>query len=309
MTLFDLPQHQIKALLATGAPVWMTVNPVEYHGPHLSLHNDLHLSRGVIRDLYAALQKRGHRFELLIADDIEAGVGPAKGPGSRHTPFETVRALVANACERLADLGAQKVILVTFHGDPLHNVALDAGVQVLKKRGVLALSPFNNLLAEMLALESQKFAPAYAHIPEPMRSVMLNDMKFDFHAGFFETSLTLHYAPHTVSEVHKTLPPSPAMKRAPLLRVASAVARRLRANTLSAELEFAAVGIAWPNAEGYNGYTGAPAFATAQAGAFFAEQIITRFAEVTESVLFRGGEAPQPIMRWAATLSLGGRLA
>ena len=39
----------MSGLLATGAPVFLCVNPVEYHGPHLSLHNDRLISEGVAR--------------------------------------------------------------------------------------------------------------------------------------------------------------------------------------------------------------------------------------------------------------------
>ena len=307
--LFDLPQQDLRALLATGAPVWMTVNPVEFHGPHLSLHNDLHISRGIVKDVHRALAAKGHPAELLVAADLEVGVGPAPGPGSRHTPFETVRALVIDACDRLADLGAKRVVLITFHGDPLHNLAVTAGVKALKKRGVVALSPFNDLLAEMLALEPERFAPALAHVTQPKRSAMLRELKFDFHAGFFETSLTLHYAPETVSKNYTSLPPCPKITNERAFQLASTVAGKLGAKTLSQELEFAARGKGWHAIPGYPGYTSEPALATKEAGAFFAREITRRFAEVSEAVLYKGADEPTPIMSWSAALSLNGRLA
>jgi hypothetical protein len=39
-SLFDVPHHDARRLARSGAPVYLTINPVEYHGPHLSLHND-----------------------------------------------------------------------------------------------------------------------------------------------------------------------------------------------------------------------------------------------------------------------------
>ena len=36
-----------------GAPVWLGVNPVEYHGPHLSPHNDVLVCAGLVRDIHA----------------------------------------------------------------------------------------------------------------------------------------------------------------------------------------------------------------------------------------------------------------
>ena len=54
--VFDLPHSRARALLATGAPVYLSVNPVEFHGPHLSLHNDLVVSRAL--SIVSALMTR-----------------------------------------------------------------------------------------------------------------------------------------------------------------------------------------------------------------------------------------------------------
>ncbi|MBI3544025.1 MAG: hypothetical protein HY075_12205 [Deltaproteobacteria bacterium] len=46
-----LPHAKATDVLATGAPVYLFVNPVEYHGPHLPLYNDYHLSFASSQDL------------------------------------------------------------------------------------------------------------------------------------------------------------------------------------------------------------------------------------------------------------------
>ena len=33
--LLDLPHSRARSLLSRGAPVYLPVNPVEFHGPHL----------------------------------------------------------------------------------------------------------------------------------------------------------------------------------------------------------------------------------------------------------------------------------
>ncbi len=53
--LLDLPHRRATTLLSSGAPVYLLVNPVEYHGPHLSLHNDRLVSMGLVRGLHARL--------------------------------------------------------------------------------------------------------------------------------------------------------------------------------------------------------------------------------------------------------------
>lgn len=52
--LFEEPASA-KAAFSSGAPVYLPVNPIEYHGPHLSLLNDHLISVGLAGDLHAEL--------------------------------------------------------------------------------------------------------------------------------------------------------------------------------------------------------------------------------------------------------------
>ena len=71
ISLLDLCPDDARAALATGAPVYLSINPVEYHGPHLSLHNDGLISAGLIGDLHGRLQKSHPDWPLLVAPDLE----------------------------------------------------------------------------------------------------------------------------------------------------------------------------------------------------------------------------------------------
>lgn len=308
ISLFEQPHVEARRLIATGAPIYVTVNPVEYHGPHLSLHNDRLCSRGLARDLHQALSA-GRDWPFLLGADLEIGVDPTPGPGSRHTRYTQARALVLEACRALVELGATRVILLTFHGAPLHNLALQAGVDWLASRGVAALAPFPLVLREMLMFEdAAPFAEALAPIADPAaRADAARELKYDFHAGFFETSVAMHYAPSSVSPVHRQLPPCPPVKPNAGFLAASRLARRLGRAMLARELELAAVGIGWNGLRPFPGYTGRPALANPDSGAYFARKIIEGYRPVVEAV-FEGRErAPRPIMSWVGPLSAGGR--
>jgi creatinine amidohydrolase len=308
VNVFDLPHSRARALLATGAPVYLPVNPVEYHGPHLSLHNDSLISQGIARDIHAGLAEAGHDFPLLMGSDLEVGVEPCAGPGSRWTSYKHASTLVVEACARLAELGAQHVVLVTFHGAPLHSLALHQGVRFLEKRGVRALSPLNVLLRNMLTLDIGQFADAFATVRDAEEhAVILKNARLDLHGGFFETSLALHHAPASVDPLHRRLPPCPEVKPDPTLTAASRLAQRLGRSELANELTFAAFGTGWHALRPFPGYTSRPSAASREAGALFAGHMKQEFAELTRGVLFAGQPAPQPIMGWLESLSLGGR--
>ena len=306
--LLDLPHQDARRLVRSGAPVYLTINPVEYHGPHLSLHNDRLISLGLVRDLHERLSA-GHDWPLLLGADLEVGVEPCPGVGTRRTPYPIVRHLVLEACRALAELGAAKVVLMTFHGAPLHNLAIEAGVELLRLGGVRAVSPFNVVLRELLELEPSKYAEALLHVEdEAERAQMLAALPLDFHAGFFETSMALHYAPESVAPDYKSLPPCADVRPDGKLALAAKMAGAFGARRLARELTFAAAGVGWNALRPFPGYTGRPHRATPQAGAVFAREIVSRYVAVTEDVFAGRAESPPPIMRWIGRLSLGGRV-
>jgi creatinine amidohydrolase len=304
--LFDLPHSEARALVQSGAPVYLTCNPVEYHGPHLSLHNDKLVSRGIINDLHPRL---GRDWPLLLASDLEVGIEPCWGMGTRHTRYPVARELILEACRALAELGAQRVVIMTFHGSPLHNVALEEGVRLLESRGVKAIAPFNLLLQRLMSLKADEYAEAFAHVEEPERSQMIRGLPLDFHAGFFETSMSLHYAPDSVSDVYKTLPPCPDFTPTLMLSTAERIAKMLGREALAEELGFAAVGTGWYKLKPFPGYTGRPHRATKQSGAVFARFMMKELVPVVLSVLDGNGAPPRPIMPWVRWATLGGRIA
>src|SRR5207249_3028418 len=79
--LFDLPLAGVRDALASGAPVYVPVNPLEYHGPHLPLRNDAMVTAGLVRDVHARLAAAHSDWPLLVANDLDAGVEPVPGPG------------------------------------------------------------------------------------------------------------------------------------------------------------------------------------------------------------------------------------
>jgi len=305
--LLDVPHVELSRLLASGAPVYLPINPVEYHGPHLSLHNDHVVSLALARDLHRELAE-DTGWPFLVAASIEAGVEPCPGPGTRATPFSTVKRLVERACESLADLGARRVVLMTFHGAPLHAVALRAGERLLARRGVRCLQPLNLLMQRMLELDVGELTDAFDPIEdEELRRRLVQLLPQDFHAGFFETSVALHYAPETVSPRYRDLPPCPEIVPLPALERASELARRSGRIDLGRELGLMALGLGWSALRPFPGYTSMPSLARADVGARLARHIVAAYAASARAV-FAGASPPAPILGWLRFATLGGRI-
>ncbi len=306
LRLFDLPHADARRLCATGAPVYLCVNPVEYHGPHLSLHNDRLVCEALIERLHPRL---GHRqWPLLLADDLEIGVDPCPGPGTRTTSYTTARTVVREAVRALRDLGARRVVLMTFHGAPLHNLALHEAVRWLQDEGVQAVAPFNVVLQEMLGVDPRRYAPALAWMHPRDRCDLMAALPSDFHAGFFETSIALELIPDAVAPIHRSLPPCPKPRPALHFLAAQKFAQATGQARLAQELGFAAEALGWMRLRPFPGYTGRPHLASQQAGRVFVEEILGRYEALLGEVFAGRQIAPPPVMAWLTTATLSGRI-
>ena len=303
--LADLPNCEARRLLDAGAPVWLSVNPVEYHGPHLSLHNDRLVSEGLSARLHRRIWPDA---PMLFADDLEVGVEPVPGPGTRAVPFQTVREIVLAAVKGLHDLGARRVVLMTFHGAPLHNLAVHAGVDWLNAHGARAVAPLHLLMQQLVEPSDALLDAAVAAVPSERREQARIDLPHDYHAGTFETSMTLWLAPDSVSTVHKDLPDCPPFVPDPTLLRAASAADLGRRHALGAELRFAAWGLGWMKLRPFPGYTGRPAWATAAIGEAFGELLLDTYARAVPDILDGRRAHPPPVMSWLARATLGGRL-
>ncbi len=306
--ILDLPHSKARSLLSTGAPVYLGVNPVEYHGPHLSLHNDALISEGLVRDTHDELRRDHPDWPLLCAGELDAGVGATPGPGSRPVPFRVVCELVERACTSLADLGARRVVLMTFHGGPLHSVAIERGVKLLENRNILVVAPFNDLFTEIIHGDGSDAAEAYETIEDPeTRDRMLRAATTDVHAGFGETSLTLHYAPDTVGD-YRDLPPCPDFTPDPGISKMVLTFRAAGRKKVASELELLASAKSWLELDPFPGYTGSPHLANPRSGEVFARLISERYASIARDVFAGKCRSPQPAFTWLEKLTLGGRL-
>lgn len=305
--LFDLPHHEAREKLRGGALVVLTFDPVEFHGPHLPLGCDRLIARGLTAEFAAHLETE-LECEVVLVEPVECGVEPTSGPGSRRLKYRTVRTIVEESCRALIELGAQRAVLSTFHGSALHNIAIEDGVQMFRRAGVTAMAPFHVVLREMVNLDAERYRDAFDDVPEEHRQAMIDGLRMDFHAGFFETSMALHYANASVSGRLGEVQPCPPFGRVGYVSFLSKVAGLVGADEMAREMSFAADALGWPKLRPFPGYTSRPAFATARAGELFATKILERYADVGRDVFVHGKEPPKPIMRWLKWLSFGGRM-
>lgn len=299
------PHNQLADLARAGVPVHVFVNPVEYHGPHLSLGNDRILSERIALKLHEQLTEEQGDFPFVVGGHLDFGCDPCPGPGSVGVSYNQLKASLRKLVDGLLDLGVQRVAFHTFHGSPFHQHALDWAVQRLQDRGARAVNLFSATIDLIVNFDPVLYQPLRELLPsqEDFERV-LAILPSDHHAGFFETSVALHVAPETVSPDYRKVPDCPPLvPPAALMKLADALHSR--------ELENSLYAMAWVMLKPFPGYTGIPSLATPEVGRFYVEDLILpRYRQRCRDVLWGALSSPRAGFRWTRPLAplLGGRI-
>lgn len=303
------PHQSLAEIVAAGWPVHVFVNPVEYHGPHLSLGNDRILSERIARKLHARLCASQGDIPFIVGGNIDFGSDPCPGKGSTGLTYGELRHLVLTLVDGLVALGIKRVIFHTFHGSPFHNQAIHAGMERLAKHGIKSLSVFDLVIRTIVDFSAERYVP--------LRACLASDEEFqrvlrclpdDYHAGFFETSVALYAAGETVAADYTQLPPCPELHANPLLARLAEGLQPWWKN--AAEIDHGAKTLAWMALKPFPGYTGIPSLASAQAGEFYVEELILPpYEKACLDVLWGSGSAPATPFAWSRPFArlLGGR--
>lgn len=298
LCIHQKPSPIAKDIVSRGTPVYVAINPIEYHGPHLSLQNDALIGKALARRTHEVLVLENPDWPMLWAADINAGAGPIDCPGSQSVSFRALCHTIEKTCRGLLELGVRNVAFITFHGAPTHNLAIQRGVKLLEGQGVHAVAPMNALLQELIHLDPALLDGAYATIADQqVRRELQRRAATDIHAGFLETSLALHFDADSVVD-HRRVAPCPDFAPDPRLAALSRFARRRGRETLAAELDYMAIAAGWLQLHPFPGYTGRPDLATEEAGAALAQLFSERFAALSREVFAGRARSPEPILRW-----------
>lgn len=299
----ELPAGILQKIFADNI-LFIFINPTEYHGPHLPLANDYMISRGLADRLYTWLKKTGLTKKYIAAPLINLALDPTPGPGTITATAPQFESLLRRFAEKLPGIGVKRAILMTFHGAPRHNHALQRFVKQLAAAGIVALNPMNTILKKLLEYKPGDFSEALTPIKDgKARDDIARHLDSDYHAGFFETSLTLALAPDSVSPDYTKLPDCPAVEIPTWQKAAIHGMRSIGQAGAARELAYAAEALAWLKLDPFPGYTGKPRFANARSGEYFVERILEEYKAAINAVFVEGRNPPEPVMNVTELLS------
>ena len=187
--------------------VVVAISPLEVHGPHLPVGQDLFEATALMNGTVKAVAKTRTDWDFLMLPPIPVATDCVPALGSVSYPATLVRQVAYHALLPFAKAGFARLAYSSFHGGPRHICALeDAADRLPRRTGAAAMSLFSAVVAR--AVEGNFFFDGIAGRKD--RRIELDQVKQDHHAGFIETSLALHLWPDLVDDGWQSLPHSVA---------------------------------------------------------------------------------------------------
>ena len=280
------------------------VNPIEFHGTHLTLKNDYEISRGLTERFIRRLQEKNPKIEVSSVFDVPKGCDPAKGPGTEFTTLRELKSAVLQKCEEIEQTKPDFVLFMTFHGSPKHARGIQAGVKYFKRLGIPAYNPFNLVMKKVRDYDPSMVDGITKTMPDQEFAKKWQvRLQEDFHGGLFETSIMLALDPTKVDPKYKTQPDCPDRNFPFFFKAIIALTNAVGLKTFSRELHLVADTLTWVNQTPYYGYTSAPRFASAEIGEYFVSIFMEDYEKEFYEILRGKAISPKPVLQWTTVLS------
>ncbi len=289
----DLRLPDIQALQGEETIFFISVSPIEVHGPHLPVGTDVFIAEELQRRYISEISLRHPELNFVRLPPLYAGADALPVKGSLSIPARCLERILFSYGKGLAEQGFKYLFVSDNHGGPRHQIAIEAAARGLWKRHKFYLiNPFG-LDYRLMVLQDSKFMEMTGIGPGKCGDDQ------DNHAGTNETSLMLACAPEKVSKDFTEVPPSIVPDKrgvAALVSGLSKIASLFGGGVISQELEHLANTLAWINDPIMKPYMGEPANASKEAGeAMFAARVKVG-VELFERALASGGKEPVHIV-------------
>jgi len=203
LRLEKITQRRLLSLDRERTLVAVAVSPIEVHGPHLPLGQDLLETYAMTENTLERLARKKPEWTFVLLPPIPIAADCVPQLGSLNFPVRLVRDVAYHLLRPFALHGFSRLVYTNFHGGPRHNLALEtAAVRLAKEFDTACISVMSAVLGKMM--QGNIFFKAVEHTPG--RRISPEQIKQDLHAGQVETSIGLHLWPELVEDGWQDLP-------------------------------------------------------------------------------------------------------
>lgn len=173
------------------------VSPLEEHGPHLPIGVDAMNAAYFAEHTAKLIIKRYPEFDILLFPLLPVGTQVYKHIGSFYFKPSTLYDVVYSTGHSLALYGFRNILVLSAHGTPKQIVAIETACKkVAKRNNVRMISLAGGLTVKFMNGEM------YDAIAKKLGREFSDEekilLKYDYHAGWWETSMMLLTKPELV---------------------------------------------------------------------------------------------------------------
>jgi creatinine amidohydrolase len=202
----EMTWQEVDALDREKTLVFLSVSPLEQHGPHLPLGMDLLGATYLTRRVAEEFQMHRPDWEVLLTPPLPVGSNAFDFPGSLFTRQRIVRDLLVDFGASLARHGLKTQVYLSMHAGTGHLVAMEEAAEIVSRRFKA------RVIAPTGAIAARFFTGEYLDeldriLSRPLTAAERESLKCDWHAGWWETSLMLLVRPDLVRQNYAELSP------------------------------------------------------------------------------------------------------
>jgi len=259
----DMSLTELSSLDRQRTCIFMSVSPIEVHGPHLPVGTDVLIAEEVKRRLQRELGARHPDLILVDFPPLYCGADPVPFRGSIAISPKALSDILYSYGRDLATQGFRYLVVTDNHGGPRHQLAIHKAIRKLwEKHTFYLIDPFILIYKNMVR-----------HDPDLLASTRLTfgtcGDDADNHAGTNETSLVLAAQSKEKDPKYQGVAPSRLPEPKGTLRVLARLARfleKMGTRDLGPDLSHLANTLAWVGQKPLVPYLGDPNLATRERG-------------------------------------------
>ena len=204
--LEELTYQELERFPPDKTVFFLVISPLEEHAPHLPIGTDIFIASYFAQKTAEEFCQNRPDWNVVLFPSIPIGANVFKFKGSVRHSIKAVYDVLLPCGKSIADWGYKFLVIISSHGGGGHIAVLEeAAARITKKHKVKTISLTGVMAVNfLLGKYTERIQSAlYKRLDEEEAK----NLKYDYHAGWWETSMMMMIKPELVKEKYKELPP------------------------------------------------------------------------------------------------------
>lgn len=204
--LEELNYVQLQELDKKHTVFFLTISPLEEHAPFLPIGTDVFNASYFAQSTAEDLVQNKPDYNVVLIPPLYLGTYVFKFVGSVRHRQKVILDVLKDYGQSIARWGLDKIVLFSAHGGAGHISVLEESARKVSKKYKIRMVSLTGKIATDF-LFGKYVEKIQANLQRPLDEKEVENLKFDYHAGWWETSMMLKLRPDLVKESYKEFPP------------------------------------------------------------------------------------------------------